>query len=215
MSPTKFARESAMVARLFAVARLPSTTIEDPMHVHGGETGADVQVRIADRLVGVQVPEYCADEGVANPGRGLRKTEKRNARQGQFPPVAIPLQHQLAALRARVSDKIEKARRYTFLQFDEVWLLVSASLADPEAIVSTSLIPLLLTPEGLNNCLEDEMLRRSKYAKAFIHIQVGDTVYRWTRESGWQLIHSTARPQPTGGDLWFKSLLPPFPPQRG
>src|SRR5438093_1513398 len=87
MNPTKFDRESAMVARLLAVAGLPSTTIEDPMHVHGGETGADVQVRIADRSVGVQVTEYCADEGVANSGRGLRATEKRNARQGQFTPA--------------------------------------------------------------------------------------------------------------------------------
>ena len=44
-----------MVTRFLAVAGLPSTSIEDPMHVHGGETGADVQVRIAERLVGVQV----------------------------------------------------------------------------------------------------------------------------------------------------------------
>jgi len=203
-----------MVARLLAVAGLPSTTIEDPMHVHGRETGADVQVRIADRSVGVQVTEFCADEGVASPGRGLRATEKRNARQGQFPPAAIPLQHQLTSLRARVSDKIEKARRYTFQQFDEIWLLVAASLADPEAIVSTSFVSLLLTPDDVNSWHDDEMLRRSKYTKAFIHIQVGDMVYHWTPENGWQLIHGVARPQPTGGDLWFKSFLPPFPPRR-
>jgi len=214
MNPTKFARESAMVARLFAVAGLPSTTIEDPLHVHGGETGADIQVRIADRLVGVQVTEYCADEGVANPRRGLRATEKRNTRQGQFLPVAIPLQHQLTALRTRVNEKIEKTRSYTFRQFDEVWLLVAASLADPEAILSTSLVSLLLTPDDVNSCLDDETLHRSKYTKVFIHIQVGETVYRWTPESGWQLIHGSARPQPTGGDLRFKSFLPPFPPWR-
>jgi hypothetical protein len=165
-----------------------------------------------DRLVRC-VTRFKRLEGVANPGRGLRATEKRNVRHGQFPAVAIPLGHQLMSLRARMTDKIEKARRYTFQQFDEVWLLVSASLADPEAIVSTSLIPLLLTPEDVNKCLDDEMLRRSKYAKAFIHIQVGDTVYRWTRESGWQLIHGAARLQPTDGDPWFKSFLPPFPPR--
>jgi hypothetical protein len=45
---TKFDRESAMVVRLLAVVGLPSPTIEDPMRVHGGETGADVQVRVAD-----------------------------------------------------------------------------------------------------------------------------------------------------------------------
>jgi hypothetical protein len=70
--------------------------------------------------MGVQVTEYCADEGIANPGRGVRATEKHNARQGQFPPAAIPLQHQLTSLRERVRDKIEKAYRYTFHQFDEV-----------------------------------------------------------------------------------------------
>ena len=204
-----------MVTRFLAVAGLPSTSLEDPMHVHGGETGADVQVRIAERLVGVQVTEYCADEGAANPRRGLRATEKHNARQGQFPSAWIPLQHQLTSLRSRVSEKIEKARRYTFQQFDEIWLLVAASLADPEAIVSTSLVSLLLTPDDLNRYLDNDMLRRSKYTKAFIHIQVGATVYRWTPESEWRLIHGVARPQASGGDLWFKSFLPLFPPRRG
>jgi len=130
-----------MVARLLAVAGLPSTTIEDPMHVHGGETGADVQVRIADRSVGVQVTEFCADEGVASPGRGLRATEKRNARQGQFPPAAIPLQHQLTSLRARVSDKIEKARRYTFQQ-----LMRSGSWSRPRSRIQRPSCPHLSSP---------------------------------------------------------------------
>jgi hypothetical protein len=56
------------------------------------------------------------------------------------------------------------------------------------SIVSTSLVSLLLTPDDVNSCLDDETLRRSKYAKAFIHIQVGDAVYRWTPESVVQAI---------------------------
>jgi len=200
-----------MVAWLLNILGRPFDPLEDPLQVYGRETGTDVQVRIDGQLVGVQVTEYCADEGTANPGRGLRATEKRDARQGQFKARAIPLQHRLASLHTRVAKKIEKASCYPLQQFQQIWLLVAASLADPDAIASTSLV--LLTLDDVKGGLDDEMLRHSKYTKVFIHVQLGDMVYCWTRDNSWRLIHGDNRPPPSGGDLLFGGILPPFPPR--
>jgi len=76
--------------------------------------------------------------------------------------------------------------------------------------VSTSIIPQLITADDLNRHLDDA-LRHSKYERAFLHIQVGDTVYEWTHANRWQIVHGTARPEPTGRELWFTTFLPRFP----
>jgi hypothetical protein len=171
----------------------------------------------------VQVTEFRADEGTADPARSLRATEKRNAAQGKYPAYAIPLQHQIASLRLRVTEKIEKARRYDFKQFEEVWLLVAGALARTDAIVSTFIVAPKISAEELNRTL-DEQLQPSKYGRAFIHIEVGDIVYEWTRDTRWRLIHCAApepEAQPTG-ELWFMQFFRdpafigdvPIPPTR-
>src|SRR5207247_4296060 len=157
-----FAHEAALAQRLLGAIGLPYTGVSNPLARYGRETGADVEIQHEGRTVGLQVTDFCVDEGIADPGRGLRATEKRNAARGKFPVYPLPLQHQLAALALRVSDKIEKARHYSFLEFDEVWLLLAGSLAQLDAIVSTSILSQLITADDLNRHLDDT-LRPSKY----------------------------------------------------
>jgi hypothetical protein len=141
-----FEHETAISRRLLETLALPCSNVADPKRVHGRETGADVQIEVGDRIVGVQVTEFTTDEGLVHPERGLRATERR------------------------VAAKVRIASRHDFKEFAEVWLLVAASVAAPDRVVSTFIVPPALSVEGLNDDLDDK-LRRSKYSRAFVHLQ--------------------------------------------
>jgi len=51
---------------------------------------------------------------------------------------------------------------------------------------------------SVNRDLTEE-LRASEYTRAFLYIVVGETVYEWTRATGWQLIHGTGAAQSASG----------------
>src|SRR5207245_7790343 len=116
---------------------------------------ADVQHRGARGIVGIEVTDCCRRGGGADPRRGWRARESRNATQGKYPAYAIPLQHQRTALRLRVSEKVAKAGRYRFEEFGEVWLLIAASVARPDAVVSTLILPQFVSVGVLNRCLTE------------------------------------------------------------
>src|SRR5438132_1581439 len=194
----KFDYEAAVTRRLFDVVALPFADLANLMAKYGRETGADVEVRVGGRIVVIQVTDFSGDEGAADPRRGLRARESRNATQGKYPAYAIPLQHQPTALRLRVSEKVVETGRYRFEEFGEVWLLIAASVARPDAVVSTLILPQFVSVEDLNRDLTEE-LRASKYTRAFLYIVVGETVYEWTRATGWQLIHGTGAAQSASG----------------
>jgi len=180
-----FEHEAAVVRRLLDTLRLPYANVTDPKALYGRETGADVQIEREGLKIGIQVTDYAVDEATTDQRRGLRATERRNAKQGKYPGYWLPLaHHRQAALRLRVLDKIEKARGYTFSEYDEVWLVVGAALALDYAVVSTSLLPMFVSVDDLSNDLDEE-LRRSKYKRAFVHVQVGGTVFAWTPDQRW------------------------------
>jgi hypothetical protein len=179
------AREVTTTRRLFDMIGLVYSDMRDPLKAHGRETGADVEIRVDGRRIGIQVTEFACDEGVPGPGHRLRAIEKFNATRGIFPTYAVPLQNQLAALRLRVLDKINKATRYTFEEFDEPWLVIAAAV--PDAVVSTFLFTAFMRTDGLNAALDDA-LSQSKYARAFLCIEAGATVYEWTATNHWQCI---------------------------
>jgi len=64
--------------------------------------------------------------------------------------------------------------------------------------VSTLILPQFVSVEDLNRDLTEE-LRASEYTRAFLYIVVGETVYEWTRATGWQLIHGTGAAQSASG----------------
>jgi hypothetical protein len=178
--------EVAIVRRLLAASALPYANLTDPKALYGRETGADVQMEHEGRKIGIQVTDFSVDEAIADPRRGLRATERKNARQGRYPAYWLPLAHdRRRALRIRVLDKIEKARGYTFSEYGEVWLVVGASLALDHAVVSTFLPTMFASLDDLNTDLDAELCR-SKYQRAFVHVEVGGTVFEWSRDRRWQ-----------------------------
>ncbi|VEB45736.1 Uncharacterised protein [Chromobacterium violaceum] len=55
---------------------------------------------------------------------------------------------------------------------------------------STSLL-LYLSVQELNQLTHD-MLERSRYQHAYLHLQLGSGLYEWTRRDGWREIHTPA-----------------------
>jgi len=181
-----FEHEAAVVRRLLDTSALPYANLADPKVLYGRETGADVQIEHEGRKIGIQVTDFSVDEAIADPRRGLRATERENARRERYSAYSLPLAHdRRRALRMRVLDKIEKARGYTFVEYDEVWLVVGAGLALNHAVVSTFLPTMFVSVDDLNTDLDAE-LRRSKYQRAFVHVEVGGTVFEWLRDRRWQ-----------------------------
>src|SRR3989442_14986791 len=105
----KFDYEAAVTRRLFDVVALPFADLANPMAKYGRETGADVEVRVGGRIVGIQVTDFSGDEGAADPRRGLRARESRNVAGvlrpkrrprlpgSQVPPAQSPEGHGRAA----------------------------------------------------------------------------------------------------------------------
>jgi hypothetical protein len=85
----------------------------------------------------------------------------------------------------RIGAKVKISAEHDFHEFREVWLLVAAMLARSNALVSTTILPQFLGADDLN--LEfDGLLRRSRYARAYIHVQVYDAMYEWTPKRSWR-----------------------------
>ena len=181
-----FEHEAAVVRRLLDTSALPYANLADPKVLYGRETGADVQIEHEGRKIGIQVTDFSVDEAIADQRRGLRATERKNARRGRYPTYSLPrARDRRTALRMRVLDKTEKARGYTFSEYDEVWLVIGAGLALDYAVVSTFLPTMSISVDDLNTDLDAELCR-SKYQRAFVHVEVGGTVFEWLPDRRWQ-----------------------------
>jgi hypothetical protein len=91
--------------------------------------------------------------------------------------------HVERALSARIAQKVRKSRDYNFAEFDQVWLLVSANI--PGAGTSTFVPHFHIGSNDLNQWTE-AILAGSKYARAFLHVIMGDTLFGWDLRSGWR-----------------------------
>jgi hypothetical protein len=107
----------------------------------------------------------------------------------------------------RIADKVVKASKYTFNEFHEAWLLVAASIPRSDAVASTFIVPRLMSANDLQQETGD-VLRQSKYARVYLYIGVGETLYEWQPAHYWRLIHgNSAQPAQLGGRLSFNSVL--------
>jgi hypothetical protein len=141
-STPHFAHERAVTERLLAALGVRYSDLVDPWAKYGRETGVDVEItRPSRKKIGIQVTDFSIDEGIIDPRRNLRATEKRNAREGKIATYPIPLRNQRAALRRRIDAKVKRAAERDFYEFGEVWLLVAAMLARTDAFVSTTILP--------------------------------------------------------------------------
>jgi hypothetical protein len=200
----KFELECGLVTRLFEVLGL-SGVPSDPKKMYGRETGADVEVRLGMRRIGVQVTEYHGDEGES--GSALRAQEESDSAKGIIHAYAVPVDAS-RGLTKRFRDKIEKASRYTFEEFSEVWLLVAAFLPKMGCVAATSAMPIFITTEWLEQHF-GKPLRASKYHRVFFHVHLWSALYEWSLDSGWRVVLEPEKltPNEAGGQLWFKKSL--------
>ena len=202
--PDKFELECSLVTRLLEALGLPGVP-SDPKKTYGRETGADVEVRLAARRIGVQVTQSHGDEGQG--GSALRAQEESDAAKSIIRTYAVSTDAS-GGLTKRFNDKLAKANRYTFAEFAEVWLLIAAFLPKPGAVAATSVFPIFITTEWLEQHF-GEALRVSKYQRAFLHVHLWLALYEWSLERGWQVIREPEKLTPDGADgqLWFKKHL--------
>jgi hypothetical protein len=87
----------------------------------------------------------------------------------------------LSSIRARITEKIDKAKSFDFAEFDEVWLLVSANLEAVGTFVPRGLV----TADRLAESSQ-ALLKSSKYARAFYQQLIYPCLFRWSPPIGWQ-----------------------------
>jgi len=179
----KFEFESALVRRLLEALGL-SGALSDPKKAYGRETGADVEIQFGAQRIGVQVTQYHSDEGRG--GSALRAREESDAAKGIMRTYAVQpdASH---GLTKRFNAKLAKASRYTFAEFAEVWLLIAAFLPKRGAVAATSVMPIFITTEWLEQRFGDA-LRASKYHRVFFHVHLWPALYGWSLERGWQVL---------------------------
>jgi hypothetical protein len=189
----KFVRELYCVRQLASHLGLPGDLDwRDPLVEKGSETGVDVFAQIRDRHIGIQVSEYDGGEGrpTAKPGQ-MRAAETRLIAEagpsGVYAGWGSP--NFAEAFTARVATKVGKCKRYSFVEYDEIWLLIAANV--PGVGLSTFVPYFHIESDQLDICT-GRILSSSNYQRAFLDIIMGDTLFGWDRENSWRCLHKKA-----------------------
>ena len=183
---TKFERERYFVEALAKILPLSVDQYRDPFDDYARETGVDVIAVVGSRRIGFQVTEYDGGEGNSQmkPGH-MRAAEVEVKREagvtGVYGGWGSP--HVERAFSARIAQKVRKSLDYDFAEFDQVWLLVSANI--PGVGTSTFVPYFHISSDDLNQWTA-ATLAGSKYARAFLHVIMGDALFGWDLRSGWR-----------------------------
>jgi hypothetical protein len=183
----KFDRERYFVAQLATALAWPTDTeFRDPLPGYGCETGVDVVALRSNCRIGIQVTEYDGGERACGIGGVQMRAEEKKliraaGRTGIYAGWGSPFFNE--AFPARVQAKVAKSKRYSFTEFDEVWLLIVGNV--PGAGIST-FVPHRHLDTGFLNELTADMLIGSKFECAFLHIVLGDALFRWDRTTDWR-----------------------------
>jgi hypothetical protein len=158
-----------------------------PAYMEPGDR-PDVVALINGKRIGIELTEFHPDEEQNVPGSRLRAEGEKIARNStervfaQWAP-ADPMPGLLARLRA----KIDVAAAYDDKFYDELWLLVSAQVPKCGAVAATyAFVPFIDVP-GLNQST-DELLRKSVFSAAYLHLLFSRLVYAWTPTEQWHQI---------------------------
>jgi hypothetical protein len=163
----------------------------------------DVDGAIGGRSVGVV---FHADEGPGHGGSVLRATEEKTAKQADGRAYAMAgIVDPLPGLVTRVRDKVTIAEDYDRSRCTELWLLIVGQLPRPGAVASTFALSAALNAASLNQHLH-ELLSGSRFARAYVHLSLEQTIYAWSPSEGWWLLRGSA-PAPGGSALSFKGVL--------
>jgi hypothetical protein len=188
-----YERERFCVEWLARSLGLTTFQLSDPLAESDGvETGVDVLLLSHGHRIGVQVTEL--DPGTM-PG-AARRDETIAARAAASAgssvysgwaandPAAI-----VEAFGRTVERKIERAERHSLAGFDELWLLVCASIPASTGVVSTFIMTAWLHAHALE-ARTAARLGASRYTAAFLLPMMADqlVLYRWERGQQWRKV---------------------------
>lgn len=203
-----YEREEEFVRRLLSWLDMNTASTENP-NADGKETGADVLVRLADHhTIGIQVTEI---DPHPTPG-GARAEEKRLAKKAcdkiysayaQNDPSVI-----INSIIRSITRKVEIASKHQNEKHDEFWLLLCGGIPEMGALVSTFVMPSLISAEALN-AATDSLLKESKYNQCFF-LQIVSTeqaLYKWHRNTGWEKFIRKEYDNEAPRDEYINSLM--------
>lgn len=167
----------------------------------------DILAEFSSRRIGIEVTEYHGDEGQnSNRGSIQRRNEEQISRLANGGAYTMwGSLNPLPALIARIKDKIERAHSYGNLDFNELWLLIAASVPQLGAVCSTFMDPITLNLNDLN-AATDKNLRNSPFSRVYLHSLLGHTLHEWSNDKGWQVLQSPTK-ETQDSELWFKKIL--------
>jgi hypothetical protein len=185
MDPSKFQLERDIVDRFVRELGYTHYSLSDPNAGQKADTGGDVLLRLNGTRYGIQVTVYHPDEGStpAQKGSALRRQEA--AYKGW--PTAYAMCTKPSpwnGLAHRFQAKCSKQHSQT--AFDELVLLVAASVPQWAGVVSTFLWDRAIDVNMMNAVLSP-ILRTSQYSSAYLYNMMGvggPSVYEWTKALG-------------------------------
>jgi hypothetical protein len=179
---TKFEREKHWVSQLALRIGLPMNDVSDPLLICEREIGVDVIVTRGRRRLGIQVTEIDGSEGISREHKGrLRATEKSKQRANSVFGMYVGNSPHMAVA-GRIRAKVEKSKRYTFSEVDEVWLLVVANLPD---VPASTFVPRNSINLDVLTRISGAELTGSKYQRAFYQQIMFPALFEWTPGCGW------------------------------
>jgi hypothetical protein len=190
MDPSKFQLERDIVERFVRELGYTNLSLSDPNASEKTDTGADVLLELNGIRYGIQVTIYHSDEGTNPTQKGSMLRRQEAAYKGWQTAYAMygkpsPWDGLVQRLQAKCS------KQYSRTVFDELVLLVAASVPQLGTIVSTLLLDLAMDIGKMNAILAPNLVV-SAYSSAYIYNMMGvggASVYEWTRESGvWKKI---------------------------
>lgn len=192
--------EVDLVRRLLEALRVPHFTLEP-------RDKPDVLATINKRHIGIEVTVFHNDEeSNSKGGSQQRKAEEQINRNVKGRPYAMWVGAKpLPGLVERIRDKVKCTQSYNKGGFNELWLLIAASIPQMGAACATFITPIALNPEDLNNATDDT-LRDSLFARAYLHVTMGQCLYEWSRHGKWQVLQAPEE-EPQGSELRFKKIL--------
>ncbi len=150
----------------------------------------DVLARIRGLCVGIEVTQFHADGKIESKGSPARADEECTARRSPSKPYfKWGYLNPHPALVSRISDKIETARKYDATRYDQLWLLIAASIPKAGAFATTFVFPDFVGIEELNRSTH-KLLLGSPFEKVYIHVHVHSplALFCWSRERKWHVI---------------------------
>ena len=150
------------------------------------EIGIDVVVELDHRKIGFQVTDLHSDEapGAARKGSELRREENQKVADG-LPAAMFVNPNPMPGLVRRIKDKSMK--QWSEKDFPEVVLLIGSSASQIPAIDATFLWDARLDVNEMNEQLSP-ILERTKYSAAYVYNMLLQSVYKWTRKTGWEKV---------------------------